>query len=138
MLGLAFNKTFSQDYQLRCTDINVTDPWIDYLDFRDYDAYAKDVVGFAPDYLFHLGAHTDLEYCEQNIDDTYLTNALSVENAVLIADACSIPIVYISTAGILTEAKIPSTDREQPYRADITRAANMRARFMSRRMRQDT
>ena len=50
--------------ELRCTDIDVNEYWLSYLDFRDYDAYRKDVVDFAPDYLFHLGAFTDLEYCE--------------------------------------------------------------------------
>jgi dTDP-4-dehydrorhamnose reductase len=114
MLGEAFQKVFSKDYELRCTDINVTDPWIHHLDFREYRAYANDVEGFKPDYLFHLGAHTDLEYCEVQVDDTYLTNALSVENAVLIANACSIPILYISTAGIFDGRKGTFDDWDQP------------------------
>jgi len=76
-----------------------------YLDFRDYKKYRDEVMGFAPDYLFHLGAHTDLEYCENNIDDTYNTNTLSVENAVLIANELDIPLLYISTAGIFDGSK---------------------------------
>ena len=50
--------------------------------------------------MFHLGAFTDLEFCEKNSDKTYITNTLSVENAVYIANELNIPLLYISTAGI--------------------------------------
>jgi len=55
--------------------------------------------------LFHLGAYTDLEWCENNVDETYLVNALCVENAVRIANDLNIPILYISTAGIFDGKK---------------------------------
>jgi dTDP-4-dehydrorhamnose reductase len=100
MLGEAFYSVFKKDYHLKCTDIDVNEDWISFLDFRDFDAYQKDVFDFQPDYLFHLGAYTDLEFCEKNPDDTYLTNTLSTENAVLIANELNIPVLYISTAGI--------------------------------------
>ena len=105
MLGEAFYKQFGDLYELKCTDKDVNDTWLSYLDFRDFDAYRKDVLDFKPDYLFHLGAYTDLEYCEQNVDDTYNTNTLAVENAVYIAGELDIPLLYISTAGIFDGAK---------------------------------
>ncbi len=100
MLGEAFYHTFKETYELKTTDIDVNDDWLSYCDFRDLDAYKKDVIDFKPDYLFHLGAFTDLEYCENNIDDTYMTNTISVENAVYISNQLGIPLLYISTAGI--------------------------------------
>ena len=100
MLGEAFYSVFKESYNLKCTDINVNDGWLSFLDFRDFDLYKKDVEEFKPDYLFHLGAFTDLEYCEENVDDTYMTNTISVENAVYIANNLNIPLLYISTAGI--------------------------------------
>jgi len=100
MLGEAFYKQFSSDYEIKCTDKDVNENWLSFLDFRDYEAYKKDVWDFRPDYLFHLGAYTDLEFCENNSDDTYLTNTLAVENAVYIANELNIPVLYISTAGI--------------------------------------
>jgi dTDP-4-dehydrorhamnose reductase len=100
MLGEAFYEIFSSDYNLKCTDIDVNETWLEYLDFTDRDAYIKDVEDFNPDYLFHLGAFTDLEFCEENQDETYITNTLSVENAVYISNELNIPILYISTAGI--------------------------------------
>ena len=60
MLGQAFQKVFSKDAELRCTDKDVNERWLAPLDFRDFDHYRKDVEDFRPDALFHLGAHTDL------------------------------------------------------------------------------
>jgi len=100
MLGEAFYKQFKSDYEVKCTDKDVNEDWLSFLDFRDFDNYKKDVLEFKPDYLFHLGAYTDLEYCELNPDDTYLTNTIAVENAVYIANELNIPLLYISTAGI--------------------------------------
>jgi dTDP-4-dehydrorhamnose reductase len=100
MLGEAFYNQFKSDYELRCTDKDVNEDWLSFLDFRDFEAYKKEVLDFKPDYLFHLGAYTDLEFCENNSDDTYLTNSISVENAVYIANSLNIPLLYISTAGI--------------------------------------
>ena len=81
---------------------------------------------FRPDYLFHLGAHTSLEYCEENPDDAYLTNTLAVEHAVHIANALDIPLLYISTAGHLRRrARKPMTIGTSPIRWAIMRAANI-------------
>ena len=105
MLGDAFYHEFKSSYDLKCSDLDDSEDWISHLDFRDYKKYRDEVMDFAPDYLFHLGAHTDLEYCENNISDTYNTNTLSVENAVLIANELDIPLLYISTAGIFDGSK---------------------------------
>jgi dTDP-4-dehydrorhamnose reductase len=105
MLGEAFYNCFKDNYDLMCTDIDVNEDWLNPLDFRNYDKYLLDVEKFKPNYLFHIGAHTSLEYCELNEDDAYKTNTLSVENAVNISNKLNIPIVYISTAGIFDGEK---------------------------------
>ena len=105
MLGDAFYKKFNNHYELKCTDIDVNEDWISYLDFRDFEAYQNDVFEYSPDYLFHLGAYTDLEYCELNPEDTYATNTKSVEHAVAIASELDISLLYISTAGIFNGEK---------------------------------
>ena len=114
MLGEAFYRQFKDEYDIKCTDKDVNAPWLSFLDFRDFDAYKKDVEEFAPDYLFHLGAYTDLEWCEQNADEVYLTNTLCVENAVYIANKLDIPLLYISTAGIFDGKKQLYDDWDQP------------------------
>ncbi len=113
MLGEAFHKKFS-DLELKCTDIDVNDDWLSFLDFRDLNAYRKDVRAFTPDALFHLGAHTSLEFCEQNVEDSYATNTMAVENAVRIANELDIPILYISTAGIFDGLKPVYDDWDLP------------------------
>jgi dTDP-4-dehydrorhamnose reductase len=114
MLGEAFYKQFKSEYELKCTDKDVNEPWLSFLDFRDIESYKKDVIDYKPDYIFHLGAYTDLEYCELNPDDTYLTNTLAVENAVYIANMLDIPILFISTAGIFDGNKAYYDDWDIP------------------------
>ena len=74
MLGEAFYEVFSKNYEVKCTDIDVNEKWLEYLDFRDSKEYASQVEKFNPNYLFHIGAFTDLEYCEKNKKDTFDTN----------------------------------------------------------------
>ncbi|WP_219223220.1 SDR family oxidoreductase [Pedobacter antarcticus] len=114
MLGEAFYRVFKDEYDIKCTDKDVNEDWLSLLDFRDFDNYKKDVVDFKPDFLFHLGAYTDLEYCEVNLDDTYLTNTTAVENAVIIANELQIPVLYISTAGIFDGKKDFYDDWDEP------------------------
>lgn len=114
MLGEAFYRQFNKEFELKVTDIDLNESWISYLDFRDFNAYRNDVLSFQPDYLFHLGAHTGLEYCEENIEDTYLTNTIAVENAVSITNELDIPLLYISTAGIFDGKKNIYDDWDAP------------------------
>jgi len=114
MLGEAFYKHFKDDYALKCTDIDVNDDWLSYLDFRDADAYHADVAAFNPQWLFHLGAYTDLEFCELHSDDAYKTNTTSVEHAVRIANKLKISLLYISTAGIFNGQKDSYDEGDRP------------------------
>ena len=129
MLGEAFYSKFREEYQLKCTDKDVNESWLSFLDFRDFEAYKKDVEEFRPDYLFHLGAYTDLEFCELNPDETYNTNTLAVENAVYLANALDIPLLYISTAGIFDGAREFYDDWDQPNPLGVY----ARAKYMGER-----
>lgn len=114
MLGEAFYHAFKDDYILKCTDKDVNENWLTELNFSDTKEYKRQVEEFQPDFLFHIGANTSLEYCEENIDETYLYNTLSVENAVTIANSMNIPLLYISTAGIFDGNKELYDDWDQP------------------------
>jgi len=131
MLGEAFYAQFRDDFILKCTDKDVNESWLTFLDFRDFQAYKEDVMEFNPDYLFHLGAYTDLEFCELNADETYNTNTLAVENAVYLANELNIPMLYISTAGIFDGAKEFYDDWDQPNPLGVyARAKYMGERFV--------
>ena len=129
MLGEAFYEQFREKYDLKCTDIDVNEDWLDYLDFRNRELYFKDVLNFKPDFLFHLGAHTSLEYCELNKDDAYITNTISVENAVQISNQLNIPLLYISTAGIFDGKKNEYDDWDIPNPLGVY----ARSKFMGER-----
>ena len=131
MLGEAFFSQFNNDFVLKCTDKDVNEDWLSFMDFRDFDNYKKDVESFNPDYLFHLGAYTDLEFCEKNVDETYLTNTLAVENAVYIANILDIPLLYISTAGIFDGKKELYDDWDRPNPLGVyARSKYMGERFV--------
>ena len=131
MLGEAFYTQFKDGYDLKCTDKDVNDDWLSFLDFRDRDDYINDVEEFKPDYLFHIGAYTNLEFCEENANDTYDTNTLSVENAVFIANKLDIPLLYISTAGIFDGKKELYDDWDTPNPLGVyARSKYMGERFV--------
>src|SRR4051812_35150492 len=115
MLGEAVHRVFRAAHdELKCTDIDVNAAWLEYCDFRDFAAYKLSVGQFAPDVVIHLGAHTDLEYCEKNPEEAYLTNSFSVGHAAELALAHDVPLVYISTAGVFDGAKERYDDWDIP------------------------
>ncbi len=114
MLGEAFYNEFKNDYNLTCTDIDVNESWLIYNDFRNFESYKELCYKVNPDILIHLGAHTDLEFCEVNREEAYNTNTISVENATLISNELDIPLVYVSTAGIFDGKKDSYDDWDKP------------------------
>ncbi len=114
MLGLAFYKEFKNNYEVLATDKDLNEDWLKHLDFRNYDSYFKQVSDFSPDWLFHIGAYTDLEFCEINSEDTYITNTESVKNATKISNQLGIPLLYVSTAGIFDGKKATYDETDQP------------------------
>ena len=107
--------------------------WLNYMDFRDRELYLKDVEEFKPNYLFHLGAFTNLEFCEKNKNKTYITNTLSVENAVFVANKLDIPLLYISTAGIFDGKQDKYDDWSDPNPLGVyARTKYMAEKFVQR------
>ena len=43
MLGEAFYRIFKNDYEVKCTDKDVNEKWLSFLDFRDFEKYKKEV-----------------------------------------------------------------------------------------------
>ena len=137
MLGEGFHDVLVPNHTLKCTDIDLNTNWLSFLDFRDFESYRRDVREFAPDCLFHLGAFTDLEYCEEHPDEAYVTNTLAVEHAVHIANELQIPLLYISTAGIFDGAQDTYDDWDQPNPlGHYARSKYMGERFVAENCRQ--
>jgi dTDP-4-dehydrorhamnose reductase len=101
MLGAAVFAHLSKlKTTIKATDIDCNESWLEYADVRDYHVIRKSILEFQPDLIVNLAALTDLEYCETNEEESWLTNALGAENLGLIAAELNVPYVYISTAGI--------------------------------------
>ena len=141
MLGEALYNTFKNDYITRCIDKNKTDKWIRRLNFNT-NKYFLDVIKFKPDYLFHIGALTDLEYCEKNKKIANITNYKSVITACKKSKKLNIPLIFISTAGIFAGKKNIYSERDIPkplsvygktkYKAEIYIKKNIRKHIIIR------
>ncbi len=114
MLGKAMYETFNKEFRVLATDIDLNEPWLKYLDVRDYELVKKAIQQFKPDIIFHLAALTDLEFQEKNPEEAYKTNAIGTENVVLLAKEYDIPLLYISTAGIFDGKKDLYDDFDPP------------------------
>lgn len=114
MLGEAVYEHFNKFCSVLATDIDVNESWLSYLDVRDLKAVLKTVSEFKPDLLINLAALTDLEFCEINPDEAWVTNALGQENICLAAMKQGITTVYISTAGIFDGKKEFYNDFDTP------------------------
>ena len=114
MLGEAFYHIFRDDFDVIATDIDVNEPWLSNLDVREYEAIRSTVNDIKPDFIFNLAAYTDLEFCEQNIDETNLTNTTGAENCAQISEEFNCTYIFISTAGIYDGSQESYTDFDEP------------------------
>ncbi|MFP3854503.1 MAG: dTDP-4-dehydrorhamnose reductase, partial [Anaerolineales bacterium] len=70
------------------------------IDVRNREEVETAVQELQPDFLFHLAALTDVDYCEREPDEAYKTNVIGTLNAALSCQKFDIPMVYISTVGV--------------------------------------
>jgi dTDP-4-dehydrorhamnose reductase len=102
----------SDEYLL--TDIETSEN-IKFCDIRNIEETAKIVREYKPDIIFNFAALVDLEYCETNKDDCYLTNTIASINLFNLSRDMNIPYVFISTAGIFGNDKEFYTEDDKPY-----------------------
>ncbi len=114
MLGQAVFDRFDKECNVLATDIDLNESWLTYCDVRSLKSVLETTLEYKPDLLINLAALTDLEYCERNEEDSWLTNGLGQENICLAAKKLNIPVVYISTAGIFDGEKEYYNDFDLP------------------------
>jgi dTDP-4-dehydrorhamnose reductase len=113
MLGTTLKKvTDVNNFKLTDKDIN-TD--IEFCDIRDLKHVTEVVNQYNPDIILNFAALVDLEYCEQEKDDCYLTNTIAAIHLFNLAKDLNIPYVFISTAGIFGNDKEFYTEEDTPY-----------------------
>jgi dTDP-4-dehydrorhamnose reductase len=114
MLGEAVYSVFNGKCELHASDIDVNTPWLERLDVsnsKDVDTYLEKV---KPNYIVHLAAWTDMEYCELHPEGAYATNTGGVENVAKYARIHNIPLLYISTAGVFDGEKDEYIEKDTP------------------------
>lgn len=98
-----------QGHEVIQTDINQRFLAIAKLDITDSNEVFRQVKKIKPDYVFHLGAETDVDLCETDPDHAFYVNAFGTENVVLACRKYNIKLLYVSTAGVFYG------DKEEPY-----------------------
>jgi dTDP-4-dehydrorhamnose reductase len=131
MLGEAFYKHFKKYYQVESTDIDTNEPWLNYLDIRNFKAYHEKVRAFHPHYLFHLGAITNLEECEKFPAIAYETNAQATKHAAQLSSHYGIKMVYISSAGVFDGKKDYYVDDDEPNPINVYGLTKQMGAFMT-------
>ena len=113
MLGTTLqNLTDTSKYLLTDKDQNEK---ILYCDIRDLKHTTELIREYEPDVILNFAALVDLEYCEKEKDDCYLTNTIAAIHLFNLAKDLNIPYVFISTAGIFGNDKEFYTEEDQPY-----------------------
>lgn len=114
MLGSAMYEHFSKKYKVLATSLHATDSWMVAMDVCDSVQYEKTVAKFRPDYILHLPAITDLEWCEKHLSEAYAINVLAVKQAGGIANRYGAKLVYISSSNVFSGEKRYYTDNDEP------------------------
>ena len=115
MLGEGVYKRFTGNANVFATDIDLNEAWLTHLDVRDKAQVEQYLEEIRPDYIVHLAALTDMEYCETHPDDAEATNADSVAYFAPYVETHGTPFVYICTAGIFDGKKDVYDEDDEPH-----------------------
>lgn len=111
MLGTALKSI--QNKNVIFTDKEVESDIV-YCDIRNFKHNLEIVEKYKPDVILNFAALVDLEYCEKEKDDCYLTNTIAALHLFNLCKDRNIPYVFISTAGIFGNDKEYYTEQDEP------------------------
>jgi dTDP-4-dehydrorhamnose reductase len=114
MLGTTLQNILEDTKNFLFTD-KETSTTVEYCDIRDLSNVTEIIKEYQPDIILNFAALVDLEYCEKEKDDCYLTNTIAAVHLFNLAKDLNIPYVFISTAGIFGNDKEFYTEEDQPY-----------------------
>ena len=111
MVGSYVSKFFKEK-ELIATDI-------DTLDIKDPAGVMKAVKKARPDFVIHLAAKTDVDRCQIEPDDAFLSNTIGTQNVALACQETGAVMVYVSTSGVFDGKKEgPYTEFDGPSPAN--------------------
>lgn len=102
------------DEELFLTDL-IPNGMVAYLDVRDRGQIVKMIEATRPDLVLHLGAETDVDRCEREVDHAYTSNTVGTLNVALACQAYNVELVYVSTTAVFDGANPdPYTEFDRP------------------------
>lgn len=93
-----------------------TDKTVYYNTLAPNDSANFDIINYNPDVIVHCGALTHVDYCEQNIEESYEKTVQSTLNLIEVSKNANARLVYISTDYVFDGTKGPyqETDTVNP------------------------
>ncbi len=102
------------------TDINQRLPVISALDVSNLEDVLRLAAEIRPDYIFHLGAETNVDLCQQDSEHAFKVNALGTKNVVAACKKFNSKLVYISTGAVFNGQKqAPYVEADDPEPVNI-------------------
>lgn len=113
MVGSHLADVYADDELIR-TDLVGSDTHM-ALDVRDRAQVMQMVDTLKPSLILHLGAETDVDRCEREVDHAYVSNYLGTLNIALACQKHNIELVYVSTTAVFDGANPePYTEFDTP------------------------
>ena len=98
------------------------------LDITNLDEVLSMTSEVSPDYIFHFGAETNVDYCEENPDHAYNVNTEGTKNIVEACKKNTTKLVFISTGAVFSgEKEVPYTEEDDPSPATVYGKSKLRA-----------
>ncbi len=116
MLGYDLcNELEKQSYEVIRTDIDLKGGNLEKLDVTDKHEVFSMIEKTKPDLIAHLAAKTDVDKCDVEQDQAYLTNTIGTLYVALAAEKFKTLMAYVSTAGVFDGKSLePYTEFDIP------------------------
>jgi dTDP-4-dehydrorhamnose reductase len=99
MLGTDLcRELINQGFEVLATDI-------DNMDVRNPNQVELVFNEYHPDFVFHLAALTDVDYCELEPEEAFQTNTIGTQIISLACQKVAIPLTYVSTISVFDGTK---------------------------------
>ena len=100
-------------FQEKNHDVKITD--IEELDVRNTDLVQQTISEIKPDWVIHLAALTNVDGCEQEPNEAFLTNTIGTQNVALASKSVGAVMLYVSTVSVFDGSKCePYTEFDTP------------------------
>jgi dTDP-4-dehydrorhamnose reductase len=113
MVGCHLRDQFADDELIRTDLVGSADERA--FDVRDRAQVMKVIGETRPSLVLHLGAETDVDRCEREVDHAYTSNMVGTLNIALACQAYDIDLAYVSTCAVFDgNNPLPYTEFDTP------------------------